>query len=567
MYATYRHGLGRVIVNTLVMEFANQTDQTVVNHLYWSIFGTAPPPAPAPGPGARIAPLIQSPAFSSFGATEQLTATVLDQNGATMSGASVAWVSSASSVTSVTSTGLVTAVADGTATITATSGSATGTASVIVQQAALPAGGEVSLADGAVNLVFPASAVSEAVVITAEPATGLPAQPVPIPGTAFAFGPDGTVFAQPVTLTIGYDPANVPQGVPEEELRLHELVGSAYVEVDAGVVDVANHTVSGAIDGFSVFAILRTLSVTTASLPSGATGTAYSQTLTAAGGDGNYTWALFNATTLPADLALNTETGEISGTPTASGTTDFEVEVTSASQTATKALAITIEDCTLNTPGDADGDNLPDCVETNTGVFVSELNTGTDPNNSDTDGDAISDGDEVLGTLAGLDLPGMGVSPVMPTILIEYDWFDDNIGGGSHTHRPTANQIAMVTASFAAQGVELISDYGQGGAFTGGNLIADADGNVDGLGPEYYAYKAANFDANRDGYFHYNLHPHQYAFGASTGLAEINGNDFITATHNFFNLDLAVASTIQHELGHNLNLRHGGDVRSCPVGS
>ena len=38
-----------------------------------------------------------------------------DQNGAAMSGASVAWASSASSVASVTPTGLVTAVADGTA--------------------------------------------------------------------------------------------------------------------------------------------------------------------------------------------------------------------------------------------------------------------------------------------------------------------------------------------------------------------------------------------------------------------------------------------------------------------
>ena len=369
--------------------------------------------------------------FSSLGTTEQLTATVRDQNGAAMSGASVAWASSASSVASVSSTGLVAAVADGPATVTATSGSATGTASVTVQQVAAsvtlspsslalagpgatmtvtasvidaggseivspdltwsssdesiatvsssglvtavasgsatitvasgrqpvtqalsvtveegqpvdPAGGEVSFADDVVNLVFPAGAVSEEVFITAETATGLPAQPVPISGTAFAFGPDGIVFAEPVTLTIGYDPANVPQGVPGEELRLHKLVDSAYVRVDAGVVDVTNHTVSSAIDGFSVFVILQRLSVTTASLLSGATGVAYSQTLTAAGGDGNYTWAMFNSTTLPAGLTLNTATGEISGRPTTAVTTSFQVEVTSAGQTATKALSITI---------------------------------------------------------------------------------------------------------------------------------------------------------------------------------------------------------------------------------
>ena len=70
--------------------------------------------------------------FSSLGETQQLTATVLDQNAATINGASVTWESLSSSVASVSSTGLVEAVANGTATITATSGSASGSASVTV---------------------------------------------------------------------------------------------------------------------------------------------------------------------------------------------------------------------------------------------------------------------------------------------------------------------------------------------------------------------------------------------------------------------------------------------------
>ena len=70
--------------------------------------------------------------FTSFGETQQLTATVVDQNGTTMGSAVVTWESSAPSVASVSTTGLVTAVADGTATVTATSGSATGSASVTV---------------------------------------------------------------------------------------------------------------------------------------------------------------------------------------------------------------------------------------------------------------------------------------------------------------------------------------------------------------------------------------------------------------------------------------------------
>ena len=78
-------------------------------------------------------------------------------------------------------------------------------------------------------------------------------------------------------------------------------------------------------------------------MANGTVGVAYSETLTGAGGDGNYTWALFNATTLPAGLTLNTATGAISGTPTALGTTNFELEVTSDAQTDTKSLAITVQ--------------------------------------------------------------------------------------------------------------------------------------------------------------------------------------------------------------------------------
>jgi len=71
--------------------------------------------------------------FSRFLETQQLTATVLDQNGATISNAFLTW-SSSSSLAYVSSTGLVTAVAEaeGTATIWATSGSAIGEASVTV---------------------------------------------------------------------------------------------------------------------------------------------------------------------------------------------------------------------------------------------------------------------------------------------------------------------------------------------------------------------------------------------------------------------------------------------------
>lgn len=45
---------------------------------------------------------------------------------------------------------------------------------------------------------------------------------------------------------------------------------------------------------------------------------------------------------------------------------------------------------------DSDGDGLPDIVETNTGIYLNPLDTGSDPNDPDSDNDGLSDGAEVL---------------------------------------------------------------------------------------------------------------------------------------------------------------------------
>jgi hypothetical protein len=236
-------------------------------------------------------------------------------------------------------------------------------------------------------------------------------------------------------------------------------------------------------------------------------------------------------------------------------------------------VSLTVTPCTLSSPGDTDEDRLPDCVETNSGVFVSELNTGTTPNDWDTDDDTISDGDEVLGTLLGLDLPAMGVSPLRADILIEYDWFDDGLQPERctpHSHRPTAAAVDLVTAAFAngpirnpdgSLGVTVIHDYGQGGVLNGGNLIADADGVLAGSvgDAEFLNHKSANFNANRNGYFHYAILAHFYdTDNPSSGVAEYRGDDLVVSLH-CPKPDVALAGTIMHELGHNLSLLHGGD--------
>lgn len=214
---------------------------------------------------------------------------------------------------------------------------------------------------------------------------------------------------------------------------------------------------------------------------------------------------------------------------------------------------------------DADNDRLGACVE---------RALGTDPFLADTDGDSIDDGDEVLGALDGLDLPALGADPMVKNILLEYDWFEDDLDVPLHAHRPTQAMIDQVAAAFAAApvtnpdgstGIVVIQDFGQGGVFTGGNLIDDSDGVLVGgvLDSEFQDYKSNHFATNRRGYFHYVLLPHRYNTDSnSSGQAELIGDDMIVSLYEYYDNVTYISNTIVHELGHNLGLLHGGNV-SC----
>ncbi len=92
------------------------------------------------------------------------------------------------------------------------------------------------------------------------------------------------------------------------------------------------------------------LSITTAALPSGQVGTAYSTTLAASGGIPPYTWTLTSGT-LPSGLTLNSATGQLSGTPTAAAigiSLTFEAtDSSSPAETSTANLTLTIAPITL----------------------------------------------------------------------------------------------------------------------------------------------------------------------------------------------------------------------------
>jgi hypothetical protein len=217
---------------------------------------------------------------------------------------------------------------------------------------------------------------------------------------------------------------------------------------------------------------------------------------------------------------------------------------------------------------DSDGDRIPDAAETNNGQFLGLNATGTDPFDPDTDGDGLADGDEVYGSMDGVDLPAMGASPLRKDIFIECDWFAGVFEGRTENYRPTATSVNRLVAAFATapvdnpyglpDGISIHLDYGQGGAFTGGNQLPGAPAVIQ-FDSEFNGYKAAHFDPRRKGLFHYAIFANRYntSTNGSSGVAEINGDDFMVTMVNYFS-SYNQSQTIMHELGHNLGLRHGG---------
>ncbi len=217
---------------------------------------------------------------------------------------------------------------------------------------------------------------------------------------------------------------------------------------------------------------------------------------------------------------------------------------------------------------DSDADRLPDWAETDDGARLGVFATGTDPSNPDTDNDGLSDGDEILGTLGGLDLPALGADPLRKDIFIECDWYAGEFQGRQENYRPTPAVESRLATCFtygstpnpygAPTGINMHLDYGQGGAFTGGERLPGEPVFIT-FDTDFYAIKAEHFADNRRGYFHYAIFANRFnsADNGSSGYAELNGDDLIITMVNF-NSTGNMANTLVHELGHNLGLNHGG---------
>ena len=237
-----------------------QTGAVLLVSLLTGCFGPDDSPTlPLDPPRPTTVDLSISPTLDtlfSAGDTTRLTAIPEDRNGNAVPDLKVTWTSSDSAVVVVDSSGLATAAGpNGDATVTATVDGYEGQTMIAVVTG--PQGGTVIAAEGGVRLEVPAGAVPEALKITADPVAIPAVSEHFVEGAVFDLGPDGTQFANPVQLTIRYDPAHIPAGVSEASLVLNQFADGVWIKTEGSTVDVQATTVTAPVTHFSRFGVAR----------------------------------------------------------------------------------------------------------------------------------------------------------------------------------------------------------------------------------------------------------------------------------------------------------------------
>ena len=117
-----------------------------------------------------------------------------------------------------------------------------------------PAGGSVHLLGDQVTITLPSGALSTPTTLTAAPIP--PPTPAVIPGTSIDFGPSGTVFAAPITISIAFDPTVLPPGVRPRFLAMYFWNVDHWEPVAGSTVNVATGVVTAQTTHFSTYALL-----------------------------------------------------------------------------------------------------------------------------------------------------------------------------------------------------------------------------------------------------------------------------------------------------------------------
>ncbi len=228
-----------------------------------------------------------------------------------------------------------------------------------VSAGTLPAGLALNASTGAISGTPTAAGTTNITAQVADAAGGTATKalsitigaPVAIGTTSLPNATVGTAYSQTLAATGGVTPYgwSLTSGALPAGLSLNATTGViSGTPTAAGTsmftVQVTDLAGGSATRSLSIAVAATPVSITTTSLDSATVGVSYSQMLAATGGVTPYTWSVTTGA-LPAGLSLNAATGEISGTPTAAGTSTLTVQVSdsqSTPATATKSLTITV---------------------------------------------------------------------------------------------------------------------------------------------------------------------------------------------------------------------------------
>lgn len=77
-----------------------------------------------------------------------------------------------------------------------------------------------------------------------------------IVGCAFDIGPDGATFNPPITISLDYDPALIPDGVAEKDLVIaYYNISTKQWVILPSTVDVVNHVIEAEVSHTTLFAV------------------------------------------------------------------------------------------------------------------------------------------------------------------------------------------------------------------------------------------------------------------------------------------------------------------------
>jgi alpha-tubulin suppressor-like RCC1 family protein len=120
-----------------------------------------------------------------------------------------------------------------------------------------PEGGSVSTPTGSAGVEIPEGSLTTEEPVTVETVDLDPATDGRvIEGTKHFFGPTGTTFEEPVTITLRYDPSLLPEGTAPALLRLHRFDGQGWSLIPGSSVDPSAGLVSGQVSSFSLYSVL-----------------------------------------------------------------------------------------------------------------------------------------------------------------------------------------------------------------------------------------------------------------------------------------------------------------------